>query len=403
MQRFIPFIALVALAIPVSLFSAGSGGGGGGGGGGGTPPCTDQWTCGEWNECTAAGDQTRTCTLTSDCATDSSPAPAQTQRCTPRCTQDTWNCSTWSACAGGKQTRTCTKTNDCDLIETPKPIESQSCQDACAVDTWTCGAWGECSVGGTQTRTCNLTQDCPSAVTPKPEESRACTPRCTEDKHRCTDWGPCDPVGQQKRTCTLTEDCPGVTTAKPQEARVCPQLQCGNLPTLRERVKCRINLTPQGMARELQIQYLPEECRALPKNLQQRCINLYKSYLPCWERPQGEPRALCARIILGMTGDIPATRRACADKPPQEREACLQDVRGKVYNIIKFRIYDLEERAEDLAEDGKVPFDAAAEFVVFIQETKQKFNNAKSKQERRQLILDVRARWQKFVRDNNLK
>jgi len=50
-----------------------------------TPPtaCTaDTWTCGEWSTCSADGSQTRTCTLTFDCAGVDTPSPATTQACT---------------------------------------------------------------------------------------------------------------------------------------------------------------------------------------------------------------------------------------------------------------------------------------------------------------------------------
>ncbi|MBI2145739.1 hypothetical protein HYU22_00165 [Candidatus Woesearchaeota archaeon] len=44
------------------------------------------------------------------------------------CTEDTWSCSQWSPCTKeSRQSRTCTLTNDCATANTPKPVESGSC------------------------------------------------------------------------------------------------------------------------------------------------------------------------------------------------------------------------------------------------------------------------------------
>ncbi len=60
--------------------------------------------------------------------TTTPPPPAPTPAPTPSCTADTWSCGDWSACsASGTQTRTCTMTNDCAGVVTPSPAVSQSC------------------------------------------------------------------------------------------------------------------------------------------------------------------------------------------------------------------------------------------------------------------------------------
>jgi hypothetical protein len=64
--------------------------------------------------------------------------------------------------------------------------------------------------------------------------------------------------------------------------------------------------------------------------------------------------------------------------------------------MIKFRFYDLEERAEKLAERG-ADLNAVADLETIIESKKQAFNSAKTKAERRQIILDVHQAWQEFV------
>ncbi len=66
--------------------------------------------------------------------------------------------------------------------------------------------------------------------------------------------------------------------------------------------------------------------------------------------------------------------------------------------MIKFRFYDLEERAEEMEELG-VSEELISEFVTNLEMKKQEFNNAKTKEERKQIILDVRKLWQDFIKD----
>jgi hypothetical protein len=104
------------------------------------PTCTaDTWSCTAWNACSTSGSQTRLCSMTSDCADVTTPSPATSQTCstttptptptpTPSCTADTWTCTDWNACsASGSQTRSCSMTTDCAGVTTPSPATSQSC------------------------------------------------------------------------------------------------------------------------------------------------------------------------------------------------------------------------------------------------------------------------------------
>ena len=288
----------------------------------------------------------------------------------------------------------------------------------CDADIWDCTEWGSCSAEGRQRRTCTLTFDCPGVSTPKPVEEQSCIPpkpqpkqkpvveqpaispesKCTTDRFECSPWSSsCNIHGLEERTCRKVFDCPGVETPPPATQRPCTRLQCGNKPNLHERIYCRLNLSPAGIARELQIQYLPEECRVIQETeARNSCIARYKSFQPCWNVPAGEARFACARQVLKLGPVISEEVKKCQEKTGQEQVVCKNELKDKVFSMIKFRFYDLEERAEELAERG-ADLNAVADLVTTIELKKQAFNSAKTNVERHQIILDVRQAWQEFV------
>ena len=101
-------------------------------------PC-NTWSCTSWSPdpCPVSGTQTRTCTISNTCTVNINFKPAESQSCTPTatCTAADWSCTSWSPATcptSGTQTRTCTKTTNC-LTDTGKPAESQSCTPPIAV------------------------------------------------------------------------------------------------------------------------------------------------------------------------------------------------------------------------------------------------------------------------------
>lgn len=304
---------------------------------------------------------------------------------------------------------------------------------SCTESRWDCTEWSSCSTEGKQARTCNLAFDCPSATTAKPSEEQDCTPppqptsqitpapqqasppveqqapaqqapkatpKCTIDKWQCSSWsGSCNIFGQHNRACKLVSDCPAVATPPPIDKKSCEKLQCGNKANLRDRIVCRLNLAPEGLTRELEIQYLPEECRVIKNQGQQRkCVGLYKSYQPCWSVPAGERRFSCARNVLKLGPVLSEEVKTCQGKTGQEQAACKEEIKNRVFSMVKFRLYDLEERAEELAEKGKADVSDVADFVALVEQKKQAFDNAEVKGNRRQSILDVQAAWKEFIK-----
>ncbi len=312
---------------------------------------------------------------------------------------------------------------------------------SCDSDVWVCSDWGECSPQGSAKRTCVKTFDClgEAVDTKRPEEKKDCVPpsqpapppepaptpvptpppapapvhtpaptlaptpptplpvACTEDTWGCTAWTACDPQGNQIRTCLKKNDCAAADTPSPRFTKRCETLQCGNLRTLRDRVFCRLNLTPAGVARELEIEYLPEACRLLEdKDARSLCIERYKSYQPCWNKKDDAARNACAKAALQLGPVMREEVKKCEGKNGQEQAECKRELRERVFALIIFRFYNLEKRAEDLAEQ-EADLSQVADFVTLIQEKKIAFSQSKTHKEREQIIRDVRSEWQKFL------
>ncbi len=305
----------------------------------------------------------------------------------PSCAEDRWDCTEWSSCSTeGKQARTCTLIFDCSEAATPKPVEEQSCTPPPQPTSQATPA--------PQQTSSSVEQQTPVRQAPKT------TPKCTADKWQCSNWSSsCNILGQHDRTCELVSDCPTVANPPPVTKKACEKLQCGNKANLKDRIACRLNLAPEGITRELEIQYLPEECRVIKNQGQQKkCIELYKAYQPCWGTQAGEGRFSCARNVLKLGPVLSEEVKTCQGKTGQEQVACKEEVKERVFSMIKFRLYDLEERAEKLAEEGKADIDGVADFVTLVEQKKQGFDNAKTKEERRQAILDVQTAWKEFMK-----
>ena len=228
--------------------------------------------------------------------------------------------------------------------------------------------------------------------------------QCTADIYTCSNWGPCTAQGTRARTCSFDYDCPFVTDPVPKEAETCEyvskllsSLKCQNLGTSRERVACRLGLSEKEQEYELQIQYLPEECRVISEVAEREsCVKRYGSLRPCWTKPYSQ-RAGCVRSVLGMK-DVKGEVEACDKKSAGEKPFCMKSLRGKVDQLTKARFYDLEERAEELMEQGANK-DIITDFVTNVELKKQEFNKATAIDEKKQTVLEVREFWQKFISD----
>jgi len=174
------------------------------------------------------------------------------------------------------------------------------------------------------------------------------------------------------------------------------EFMCGNLGTLGERVSCRLELEEDEQEEELELYYLPEECRALSGSDRGICIARYKSVQTCWKFPIGAERVSCAKRALKLE-TIQEEKETCDKLTGQEKSICVKEIKNKVYNIIKWKFYDLEERAEDFMKRGFVDEESVLNLIVKLEQKKIEFNEATTKEERKNIILDVRNDWKEFI------
>ena len=164
--------------------------------------------------------------------------------------------------------------------------------------------------------------------------------------------------------------------------------KCGGYLDLPDRVRCRLDLREE-QADEYE-NFFPEECRSWED--QQKCVQLYRSVQNCWELPNSVARISCLQGKVGIT-NVREQKSGCG-----EDQTCLQKLREDVYTLIKLRLYNLEEEAEEWMEDGKLTSEEVADFVVRMEESKLAFNQAQNKQERKQVIMQARQYWLELVR-----
>ena len=207
-------------------------------------------------------------------------------------------------------------------------------------------------------------------------------------------------VSVEKKESVITDT--NKNEAKETEEEKIGGIKCANLKKIKERVSCRLEQEKEEQEEELQLYYLPEECAALSGASMGICIGRYKSVQTCWKFPVGAERVSCVKRAIRLD-TIQEEKEKCNALKRENKSVCVRDMKNKNYDLIKWRFYDLEERAEDFMMRGLIDKESVAEFIVKTEENKVKFNEVDSKEERKNIILDVRSAWNELVqkiRDN---
>ncbi len=166
------------------------------------------------------------------------------------------------------------------------------------------------------------------------------------------------------------------------------KLKCGGYLDIKDRVNCRLSLREEQ--RSEYENFFPEECRSWKD--QEACVKLYRSVQNCWKLENSIARISCLQGKVGLTS-VASAKATC-----QGETTCLADLQRNAYILIKLRLYNLEEQAEELLEEGTLSKEEVADFVVKMEESKLAFNQAQSKLERKLVILKARQYWLELVR-----
>ncbi len=168
--------------------------------------------------------------------------------------------------------------------------------------------------------------------------------------------------------------------------------KCSNVDTMRERVKCRLQLKEEN-----EYDYLPEECRAIVNQSRESCVSNYHKSQDCWKSDKDSERFKCAASAFGLLGTVASQKAACDNLTGQNRSSCILELRDRVDAVVKFRIYNLEEKAQRLKERGIVDLDTVTGLVTALEQQKQNYNDAKTTAEKKDIIRGVQKLWQDFI------
>lgn len=193
-------------------------------------------------------------------------------------------------------------------------------------------------------------------------------------------------VGKYYAYSTIDCESEGSSTASSEQGG--KKSKCGGYLDIEDRVHCRLDLREEQ--KDEYENFFPEECKSWAD--QQKCVQLYKSVQNCWKLPNSVARISCLQGKVGIT-KVREQKLGCA-----EDQACVEKLRKDVYTLIKLRLYNLEESAEELMEDGKLTKEEVADFVVKMEQSKLAFNKAHNKQERKQVIIQARQYWMELLR-----
>lgn len=219
----------------------------------------------------------------------------------------------------------------------------------------------------------------PEVTAPAPE---ATAPAVTEKKE--------ETKAEVKKPVSMTEQAKKALKGKKH---------CGELATVEERINCRLNVGPEVIQTELDTAYFPEGCRALGEDWQAKCKDRYKSIGSCWDKTKpkeysGKDVIACLKKKLVLDPALKPVAAVCKKDDTECREA----YKKKIWNLIVARLYDAEQRAELLMQEGKITKEQTIDFIIKISKAKLDFYNAKNKGERVAVIQRIVNEWKELLK-----
>lgn len=165
---------------------------------------------------------------------------------------------------------------------------------------------------------------------------------------------------------------------------------CTDGATLSERVGCIIGLPDSDV---LNVRFVPEECRVLDEEGKQGCIATYRLLQTCRIGFAGDDDARegCIKPKLNLSESIWDDFRSCGGD-----KQCIGLLRGRVYTLAKFRIYNLEYKVQEMMDAG-LGRDKGVGFIAYVEEAKARFNSAATVSAKKEVVREVKERWDEFV------
>lgn len=168
-----------------------------------------------------------------------------------------------------------------------------------------------------------------------------------------------------------------------------------------DRIRCRLSMSADELAQENSIQFLPEECRVLSGSTKTACIDRYKQWQTCFEKPDTQERLACGQEVLKLQGLISDAWQACNDENAKTQKTCQTAVRNQTYSLTKFYIEDLAVRAKNTLNPGS-DINPVVDLTNSLELLKQQFNKAKNSAARIQVVTRAKTLWKAFVKNGAL-
>ena len=166
-------------------------------------------------------------------------------------------------------------------------------------------------------------------------------------------------------------------------------ITCVNLKNMKERIKCRLSKNETELKKE---PFLPEECRILSGIEKIECIKLYQSFYKCFEKRTNLES--CVSNIIGLNKN-----KSCLQQKGKNLTKCQQENRNKLLNYIKFHLYQLSYRIEEVRNINQNKLDEIVNFIYLIEESKKKLNKTNDIDS---ILAKIEEKWEELIKKLNL-
>ncbi|MEM4295313.1 MAG: hypothetical protein QXS91_00695 [Candidatus Anstonellales archaeon] len=178
------------------------------------------------------------------------------------------------------------------------------------------------------------------------------------------------------------------------------KLKCdpSSYTTMSARIKCFLSLSDEDVKN---VNYTPEECILKQSETDKnKCIEKYRLFQTCRPKPSTDKeREKCILPKLNISGSVRQEVEMCKSQQRQDLiNICMSKIREKVLDMVKFRVYNLVYKAQELKGLG-VPEDKVISILEKVNNAKIALEKANSNDERIAILEGLKADWQAFSDD----